>query len=351
MGLYAYGNTFKCNAKTNEDAYFVNKIGKFVVLIVADGTGGVNGGINPGALAVSTMVDYLNKYIKDNTTIQDLLEIMDAAFYTSSRCFLSINSIDEQYTNVYASMLVTIIDELSMQMIYASVGNCELHLLRKSNLSRLNNVHTEAFELLKKEVITENELYSHPKRCVLTSALGVFNNPIFDINITQLFQGDILLLSTDGLFKVTAPMGILEVLSEYEDDINKGVDAVLKKANEYDSPDNCTLICGFVQNDNSMHVMDKSNINQNPNTYLNEPSFPNNNQQSLTNNQNIYNPYINSSNHSSNHSSNYSSNIPYNNSYNNPYNNSYNQLYDTKDNQNQQNSDNYYNPYGNFNNR
>ena len=57
---------------------------------------------------------------------------------------------------------------------------------------------------------------------------------------------------TDGLMYLTGPIGIAEVLAEFTDDMNKGVDKVLQKAEAYECPDNCTLLCAYIITDNGM---------------------------------------------------------------------------------------------------
>ena len=66
---------------------------------------------------------------------------------------------------------------------------------------------------------------------------------------TTLQPDDIVYISSDGLFHVTNPQGILEELFNHADDIPTAVDSVLEKAVDYKCPDNCSLIVGYVQND------------------------------------------------------------------------------------------------------
>lgn len=284
MSLFAYGNTARCQMEINEDSYVVKKIGDYIVLMVADGNGGSKGMINVGTLATNVMVDYLTHLIKPTTSIIDIYNFIENGMFTASRCFLSINAIDEKYSNVYASMTVAVIEEISLNMVVASIGNTELRLIRNGQITRVNKLFSEAYDLYIKNEIDEFELYSHPKRAILTSALGVFDEACVDVVKTQLMQEDILLLSSDGLYRCMSPQQIVEKLAKNGDDISKAVDGILQDADKSKCQDNCTLICSYVYNDNGISV-DKTYTPQVENTYNNYNQ----------NQENIYNEPIYSS--------------------------------------------------------
>lgn len=254
--LYAYGNTTRCKPKVNEDAYYVGTIEHFVVMIVADGNGTKEGMVNPGNMAVTLMIDYLNTAINKNTHIEEVQKILDNAFYMISRCFISVGAIGADYQNIYACMSVALIDNISSCMVFGNVGNGEIHLLRKQTFTLLNKVHSEAYDAF--EANSQGELWNseywrtNMKRGIVTSALGVFDKPKADIQLIQLTKDDIIIMVTDGLMYLTGPIGIAEVLAEFTDDMNKGVDKVLQKAETYECPDNCTLLCAYIITDNGM---------------------------------------------------------------------------------------------------
>ena len=94
-------------------------------------------------------------------------------------------------------------------------------------------------------------MYSHPKRAMLTSALGVFQDARIDIMKTQLMQEDILIFATDGIYRCMSPQDVIDKLAS-EKEISKGVDKILSDAKKEECPDNCTLICAYVYDDNGI---------------------------------------------------------------------------------------------------
>lgn len=250
MSVYAYGNATKGTLELMEDSCVVKKVGDYIVLIVADGNGGNKSSINYGALASSLMLDYLNKIIKQDTSIIDIKNQLSAGMYMVSRCFITANALDEKFANVYASMAVVVISEASMEMAFASIGNAEIQLVRRGSLARLNHVHSEAHMLLEKGEIPEEDIYAHPKRGILTSALGVYDNPTIDIFSAPMQPNDILFLATDGVFRTMTPTDVLTEMVSHEgsrDELRDGVEAVLHRCNTDGGLDNCSLICAFFQ--------------------------------------------------------------------------------------------------------
>lgn len=276
MSIYAFGNTSKCNQKFNEDFYYVSKIGDYIVLAVADGNGGLNGSVNPGALAITLITDFFKHLIKPTTSIKDISASMELGMFFASRGFLAVNAVDERYANMYASLTVAIIEDVSLNMVVGSVGNTEIRLFRNGEYSRITTLHSEAYDLMKKGEISDEDIYLHPKRGLVTSALGVFDTPKIDVFERQLMKEDILLFATDGLYRVMNPGTVLQLLADNSTNIQKAVNQILKEADDNECPDNATLIVGYVQDDNGITEQTNaytSGFTQ-PSTPYSTPSYP-----------------------------------------------------------------------------
>lgn len=242
MNLYSYGNKKQCQLDKQEDALYVGEIEDYYLFIVADGNGGVVGGINTGQLAVNLVKNYLTKAINASTSIQDLYNHLDVAIYLASQAFLAVNAIDVKYESVYASLSVLLTSKGTYNTIYASTGNTEIQLIRDGEFKRVNQVFSETYEALMKGEVEEHDFYIHPGRGVVTSALGVFkevNTDIFPMG--NLKQNDIILLTTDGIYRYLNPDLVIQTLAE-ADSIENGVNDVLEKVNEEGGEDNATLI-------------------------------------------------------------------------------------------------------------
>ena len=242
MELYSYGNKKQCQLPKMEDAIHIEHINGFYIFIVADANGGTEGGVNSGQLAVNIMLNYLHKAITTSTSIKDIETILDIGFYTVSQAILSINAIDNKYENVYCSMSVLIVSDTTYQACLGSVGNTEIAMIRNSKFSRLNEVHSQAYQALQSGKIEEADFYIDPGRSILTSALGVFPEVRCDImSIGRLSQDDIILMTTDGIYRYYTPDKVIEILGTASS-IDDGVNDVLKIVDEAGGEDNASLI-------------------------------------------------------------------------------------------------------------
>ncbi len=85
------------------------------------------------------------------------------------------------------------------QLLLAHIGDCRAYLLRDSNLTRLTVDHTLVQEMVDAGSLTPDESTRHPRRNVLTRALGIPEYLQPDLLTVPVQHGDRLLLCSDGL--------------------------------------------------------------------------------------------------------------------------------------------------------
>lgn len=242
--ISGYAATSNGGLEENNDSYIIFDFGDWLVAGVCDGSAVTDSSINTGQIAVVIIRDYFNR-LKDKVLNHDQMQKeLEHLAYTLSRIYLSINGMSENFSSVCTSMGLVVVEKISLRGFVMNIGSTEIQLIRNGQYSRICDLHTVAYDELKKGEIAENELYHHPKRAILTSALGVFNEPVIDLKSMTFETNDILLLSTDGIFRVTSPEGIIQDLAE-NSEANKSmkecVDLLIKKTESYDPQDNVTL--------------------------------------------------------------------------------------------------------------
>ena len=98
------------------------------------------------------------------------------------------------------------------QAYLAHAGDTRVYLARAGAVSQLTADHSEAAELLKLRLISPEQALTHPRRSVLTRALGsnLLMRPDFQRQPVQ--AGDRLLICTDGLWGEVPPASLQEAL-------------------------------------------------------------------------------------------------------------------------------------------
>ena len=111
--------------------------------------------------------------------------------------------------------------------------------LRKDFLRKLTVDHSYVEQLLKQGNITKEEAYNHPKKNMLTKALGctAFVEP--DVIIKGFQKDDILLMCTDGLTNMVREREIYNII---KDNPKEACNKLIDKANENGGLDNITAV-------------------------------------------------------------------------------------------------------------
>lgn len=93
-------------------------------------------------------------------------------------------------------------------------GDSRVYRLRRDKLQQLTKDHTEVQALLDAAVITPEQAENWPRKNVITQAIGVSEEPAYDIVEGNLADGDLFLLCSDGLTEYFPDSEIEQILSE-----------------------------------------------------------------------------------------------------------------------------------------
>jgi protein phosphatase len=220
----------------NEDCiYLPAEGGSPQVVIVADGMGGHNAGEVASSLAVKTLCEYFNgravESIEDTNIRESLVKANE-------------NVLRESYTNVeYIGMGTTLTLAVLQDdaLIVGHVGDSRAYLWNNKGLRLITRDHSFVQELIDNGLITENEALVHPRRNIITRAIGISSNLEIDIIHTAWQKNDMLLLCSDGLSQHVMFNEINEILSD-RSDLNKKADMLFSKAMDKGGTDNISVI-------------------------------------------------------------------------------------------------------------
>ena len=89
-------------------------------------------------------------------------------------------------------------------------------------LTHDQNYLTRLMEKVRSGEITEQEALSHPKREALISYCGIRELSMVEINLQplQLKSGDVIVLCSDGLYRLLSRQEMIDVLQETAEDMN-----------------------------------------------------------------------------------------------------------------------------------
>lgn len=158
--------------------------------------------LNPAAFVINEIQRFIDAYSEPSMNISEMRRMIRGAIQCANRVLLAFKKADsEKYDgDVFASLDLTAIFN-DGSLITAHVGDGRIYLIRDKKLHQLSKDHTEAQRLCDEGKISKEQIFTHPDRDTLTSALG-FENPTIDIREGKVKPGDIVMLLTDGAHKL-----------------------------------------------------------------------------------------------------------------------------------------------------
>jgi protein phosphatase len=189
--------------KRNEDRSLVRRLDGYGLLAaVADGMGGAAG----GDVAAQTSMDVLGAQdFADGPSEAALVAALKEADRTISNLAKLTPTLEGMGTTA------TVVTVHGTAAYWAHVGDSRLYHLRGGTLRQVSVDHSFLQTFLDDGSMTQEEVEKHPFRHVLDQCVGCAKC-IPDAGSLELLQGDILLLSTDGLHKVLSDKAITDCL-------------------------------------------------------------------------------------------------------------------------------------------
>ena len=224
----------------NEDHLFIPTApGDISLAVVADGMGGHNAGSTASALAVQVVVEELQKggMGSPESLILAALKKANAAVYAYS--LQNANCRGMGTTMVLAMAFKT-------RYVAANIGDSRLYYFDGQTLTQFSVDHSYVAELVAAGQLTREQAMRHPRRNIITRALGTRDQEKADIFKGAWGPGDMLMLCTDGLFSVLDDRDMARVLRE-EESIEAACDHLVEIALYGGSTDNISVV--LVQNE------------------------------------------------------------------------------------------------------
>lgn len=212
--------------KDNEDAVIVTE----TLAAVADGMGGHQAGEVASHTALTELVDALGGSLRRPTT--DFLK----AFSRTNGAVL--RQAGEAEKSGMGSTLTALVVQDRRAWI-GHIGDSRAYLLRESELTQLTKDHSLVADLVRNGSLTPEEARNHPRRHVITKAVGmgpVIEPDVFSIN---LLPGDRLILCTDGLTNHVGPGELTDLASAGS--LQAAVESLVAAAKAGGGSDNITV--------------------------------------------------------------------------------------------------------------
>jgi protein phosphatase len=217
----------------NEDAFVVLPM----VFGVADGMGGHAAGEVASAIAAGTMRDRLSAGAESVDVVVAAVVEANAAIFQGAHS----NAAQRGMGTTLTAMVVLVDESGQRRLAVVNVGDSRSYVMRANRLRRVTIDHSYVQELVSTGHITEIEARSHPRRNIVTRALGIEPNVRVDTWVLPFVQGDRYVLCSDGLVDEVDDEEIAELLLANPAP-QSAAEALVAAANEHGGRDNVTVV-------------------------------------------------------------------------------------------------------------
>lgn len=232
----------------NEDSIYIseNPNTEFEYFIVADGMGGHNA----GEIASQSAIKYFNEYIENNCVINDGSDVLDAFVdalgYSNSKIF-EMSENDPSYSGMGTTFTAAAICGGKIYCVH--IGDSRLYVYDKNGLRQITRDHSFVMEMVRMGKITAEEARVHPKRNMITKAVGIEKNMPADTMIIPIEEDSIILVCSDGLPSMVTDREIEKILKK-KTGLDKKADLLVELANKNGGYDNISVILADGKVDN-----------------------------------------------------------------------------------------------------
>ena len=229
-----------CVRAENQDSYRFTQAEdlSWSVAVLCDGMGGVHGGRTASELAVSLFIQAAVEELEAGT--EDSLPALVRSAADAANKAVYERSLSDPACGGMGTTLVAVVIRNGEAAI-ANIGDSRSYWLRNGRIRQVTRDHSLVRDLLDRGVITEAEALNHPRRNIITRAVGLENKVKCDVFLPQLQEEDQLILCSDGLSNMLSQAEILETVLRYET-LEEAGEALLEQALERGAPDNVTIV-------------------------------------------------------------------------------------------------------------
>ena len=223
----------------NQDYYYISPLEEELKLyILADGMGGYKGGEVASNLATNAAKEYVyQNFEKIEKEKNEILKLVKEAILYANKVVYEKSKELKELEGMGTTLEICLI--YNNKAYIGHIGDSRVYRLRKGIMRRLTKDHSYVQQLIEDGKITREEANTHPKKNMLTKALGCMPYVEPDIRARNIEKSDIFMMCSDGLTNMVSEEMICETIKENP---QTAADELVRKANSAGGYDNITVI-------------------------------------------------------------------------------------------------------------
>ena len=174
----------------NQDSYAVGELpGEVAWAVVCDGMGGAAGGNIASALAVKVISDKINTSYNQNMRDSSIKNLLDSAITAANIEVYDMADAHSELKGMGTTVVCAIVRDNTAFIAHA--GDSRAYIAKNNELTQITTDHSLVQDLVNLGKITQEEAENHPKKNLITRAVGVDKQIQIDF-VQKFFSLDII---------------------------------------------------------------------------------------------------------------------------------------------------------------
>ena len=225
---------------SNQDAFQINITDEDVSwAVVCDGMGGANSGDIASRLAADHFSAALKAGLRPNMTEHSIMNLLRSAVATANIRVFDKSKENTEFNGMGTTVVAVLVIGGTAYFIHA--GDSRAYILSGGEFFQITRDHSIVQSMIEEGKLTVEEARVHPRKNVITRALGVDESVEPEFNVYDLNEGDMILLCTDGLTNFVDSEDIVNILKSSSDS-NQKAELLVQEANKNGGGDNITAV-------------------------------------------------------------------------------------------------------------
>ncbi len=205
--------------------------------VVCDGMGGANGGQIASTKAVQVVSDRIVEGYRESMTDNSIRHLLETAIAAANAEVFDAAKNDVELRGMGTTVVAAIVCKQKAHI--AHVGDSRAYLIVDKEIEQVTRDHSIVQTMLEKGELTADEAKHHPRKNLITRALGVEKFVEPDYTERAFPESALLLICTDGLTNAVEPEEIFRII--HTTALDQLADRLTVVANTRGGSDNITV--------------------------------------------------------------------------------------------------------------
>lgn len=225
---------------SNQDAFQIGMTDDSISwAVVCDGMGGANSGDVASRLAADHFSAALKAGLRPNMSEHSIMNLLRSSVVSANIRVFDKSKESPEFNGMGTTIVAVLVIGSTAYFIHA--GDSRAYILSGDEFFQITRDHSIVQSMIEDGKLTVEEARFHPRKNVITRALGVDESVEPEFNVYDLNEGDIILLCTDGLTNFVDSVDIANILKSSSGS-NQNAELLVQEANKNGGGDNITAV-------------------------------------------------------------------------------------------------------------